>query len=146
MTHLVLREDPELTSRKAVLYETQTSDQGPAQNIQKTGTINLLLSCLNQQVLQIQKSLLLRVHIDKGSRNSRFPISPGSSNLMDIIFNLFRHCKDDDVLNLREIEALGSNARCNHDVLCAGFERLDGVLTLFLGCERLFRQDGSSMN
>ncbi len=29
---------------------------------------------------------------------------------MDVIFDLFRHGKDDDVLDLGEVEALGSDA------------------------------------
>lgn len=39
------------------------------------------------------------------------------------------------MLNLGEIESLGSDTRSDHDVLLARLEGLDGVLALLLGCE-----------
>lgn len=51
-------------------------------------------------------------------------------------FNLLGHREIDNVLNLCEIESLGCDGRGDHHVLLGRLECLDGVLSLFLGCER----------
>jgi hypothetical protein len=55
---------------------------------------------------------------------------------MYVIFDLFRHGEDDDVLDIIKVEAFGRNTRCYHHVLCTRFERFDGILAFFLTCRR----------
>ena len=99
----------------------------------------LLLSSLHQQVLKIQQSLLWRIHIHKRGRNTGLPATACTTNLVDVILNLLRHGEDNYVLNVVEIETLGSNAGGNHDILGSGFEGLDGVLPFFLSCAQQVR-------
>ena len=102
---------------------------------------NTLLPRLHQQVLEIQQRLFRRAHVHKRRRDARFATPPRTPNLVHIVLDLFWHGKDDDVLNVVEVEPFGGDARRNHDVLGAGFERLDGILTFFLtyGIERVRR-------
>jgi hypothetical protein len=52
---------------------------------------------------------------------------------MHIILDLLWHGKYDNMLDVIKIEALGSDARGNHDVFGAGFEGFDGILSFLLG-------------
>src|SRR5260221_14204308 len=84
--------------------------------ISKGNHFNILLASFHEEIFQIEESLLWCVHVHKGGRNSSFAATSCSSNLMDIIFDFLRHRKDDDMLNIIEIETFRSNARCNHHV------------------------------
>ena len=93
---------------------------------------NALLPRLHQQVLEIQQRLFRRAHIHKRRRDPR-PTAPARPpDLVHVILDLFGHGKDDDVLNVVEVEPLGGDAGRDHDVFGARFEGLDGVLTFFL--------------
>ena len=63
----------------------------------------LLLTSFYQQILEVQKSLFGRVHVNKSRRNAGFPTPTSTPNLMHIIFNLLGHGKYDDVLDVIEI-------------------------------------------
>jgi len=52
---------------------------------------------------------------------------------MHVVLDLLWHGKDDDVLDVVEIETLGRDARGDHDVLGAGLEGFDGILSFLLG-------------
>lgn len=62
-----------------------------------------LLTCFHQKVLEIQQGLLGRVHVDKCRRNAGLAAASCSSDLVNIVFNLFWHREDNDVLNVIEI-------------------------------------------
>lgn len=128
-------------------------------------TSDILLLGLPEEVLEIEQGLLGRLHVDKGGGDSRLSGTSSTSDLMDVVLrsvrvkvsggaegegsekranlNLLRHGEINDMLNLGEIESLGSDTGSDHDVLLARFERLDGVLALLLGCERERRRSAA---
>jgi hypothetical protein len=53
---------------------------------------------------------------------------------MHVVFDLLWHGKNDNVLDVIEIEALRSDTRRNHDVLGTGLEGFDGILAFLLRC------------
>jgi hypothetical protein len=54
---------------------------------------------------------------------------------MHVVLDLLWHGENDNVLDVIKIEALGSDARGNHDVLGARLERFNGILAFLLGCD-----------
>ena len=101
---------------------------------------NALLPRLHQQIFEIQQRLFGRTHVHKRGRDARFAAPARTPDLVHVVLDLFRHGKDDDVLDVVEVESFGGNAGRDHDVFGARFEGLDGVLTFFLGCWRVGRQ------
>ena len=95
---------------------------------------------LHQEILEIQQRLLGRAHVDKRGCDARLAAPARAPDLVYIVLDLLGHGKDDDVLNVSKVEPFGRNAGCDHDVLGARFERLDGVLTFFLRCMSLVSQ------
>lgn len=51
-------------------------------------------------------------------------------------FDLLRHTEIDNVLDFGKVESLGGDGTRDHDVLLTRLERLDRILSLFLGWGR----------
>lgn len=92
-----------------------------------------LLPRLYQEVLEIEQSLLWRVHVHERGRNTSLPATTCTPDLMHVVFDLLWHREDNDVLDIIEVQPFGCDARCDDDILGARLERFDGVLPFFLG-------------
>lgn len=98
-----------------------------------------LLFRLHQEVFQIQQSLLAGIHVDEGGGNTSLAGTTGTTDLMDVILNLFRHRVHDDMLDFVEIESFARDARGDHDVFGARLECSNGILSFLLGYSGISR-------
>ena len=112
--------------------------------ITRRGDDHSLLASFHEQVLEVKQRLLRRVHIHERRCNSCLAATSSTPNLMDVVFDLLRHGEDDDVLDVIEVQTLGGDARRDHDILCAGLERLDCVLAFFLGWKSRMSQGSTA--
>jgi hypothetical protein len=85
-------------------------------------TGDILLSGFHEQVFQIKERLFRCCHIHERRSYTCFPATPRTTNLMYVVLDLFGHAEDDDVLDIIEVEALGCDARSNHDIFGARLE------------------------
>ena len=81
-----------------------------------------LLPRLHQQILQIQQSLLARVHINKRRRDSGLARSTRSAYFVHVILDFLWHRVNDDMLDLVEVETFRGDTGGDHDVFGAGFK------------------------
>lgn len=66
--------------------------------------MNILLTCLHQQILQIEQRLFWSVHVDESSGNTSLPATTGTAYLMYVVLDLLGHGEDNDVLNIVKVE------------------------------------------
>ena len=100
-----------------------------------------LLAGFHEQILEIEERLLGRVHVNERGCDAGFAATARTANLVDVVLDLLGHGEDDDVLDIVEVKTLRGDTGSNHNVLSAGLEGLDRILTFFLGytlvvCER----------
>ncbi len=66
-------------------------------------------------------------------RRTQVAHTPRTTDAVDVLFDVGRQVKVDDVLDVRNVETAGSNGRGDEDRAPAGAEHAQGVLALALG-------------
>mmetsp|Transcript_40503 Transcript_40503/g.103728 ORF Transcript_40503/g.103728 Transcript_40503/m.103728 type:complete len:298 (-) Transcript_40503:1225-2118(-) len=87
---------------------------------------------LLQEVLEIQQGGLVLVFVDERRGNASLAAAARSTNPMHVVLDLARHVVVDDVLNVGEIQTLGSHIRGDKHVLLPPLECIDGLKALLL--------------
>ena len=69
-----------------------------------------LLAGFHEKVLEVEQRLLGRVHVDERGRDTGLAAAARTADLVNVVLDLFRHGEDDDVLDVVEVQTLGSDA------------------------------------
>ena len=59
---------------------------------------HLLLTCLHEEILEVEKRLLRGVHVDERGRDTCFAATARTADLVHVVLNLLGHGEDDNVL------------------------------------------------
>mmetsp|Transcript_14242 Transcript_14242/g.21071 ORF Transcript_14242/g.21071 Transcript_14242/m.21071 type:complete len:260 (-) Transcript_14242:832-1611(-) len=83
-------------------------------------------------MLQIQQCTFWNRLVDECGGHSRLSTPPRPTYPMHVIFNLSRHVEINDMLNVREIQALCCDVSGNQNILLPNFELLDCLVSIHL--------------
>mmetsp|Transcript_16458 Transcript_16458/g.19749 ORF Transcript_16458/g.19749 Transcript_16458/m.19749 type:complete len:216 (+) Transcript_16458:443-1090(+) len=97
------------------------------------------LLCLLEQMLEVEQHGLGLVAVEECGCNSCLPTTACTTDAMDIVFNLLRHVKVDDVFDVWEVKTFRCHISSNQDVFLLSFEGIYSVFSLLLVQPTVYR-------
>mmetsp|Transcript_128030 Transcript_128030/g.368858 ORF Transcript_128030/g.368858 Transcript_128030/m.368858 type:complete len:97 (-) Transcript_128030:299-589(-) len=83
-------------------------------------------------MFQIQQGCFIARLVDKGSCDTSLSSPTGTTNAMDIIFNLTGHVEINDMLNIRKIQSLGCYIGRHKNILFPVLVQSNSFIAFFL--------------